>query len=365
MQKALCFIVISILLSGSIGIASANNMEPAITGECVNNLKYVSPTGVEETDLNMLISYGPFKGYSFPQMGTIAPNKTIIYDSVLRQCIECTSDVSNNAGSPSDICKPSVILHSGDEVLITGISSKYIVGPTDDKYFFVLGNGMGLVSTRDIILENAIDKPAFVSLNNIFTVIKTPVDGLYSYLWLRTKEGKFVFLSPMAWDILFTFDVPTGLLLQYRFTFIPISWSKDERYMFVELTGKLMKPDGSSIEFSKDKYSSPVWHGDTLFLRGTGIDDAVYALNLNDMKIRKFLDISDGRRRDTYLDSIMTSRAIEIRDGHVTALFERLDDSPPPDVVESGCMTVEVTADMKGEIINKQIYRELCDEETL
>jgi hypothetical protein len=109
---------------------------------------------------------------------------------------------------------------------------------------------------------------------------------------------------------------------------------------------------------------SPVWVGDTLFLRGRAEHDAVYSLNPATKELKKFLDIPDGKgisdvREETTEEAgeetslFVCGEPIKEENGQLKIIFKRVSDKP----ITAGkpIMLIDVTADKSGKIIKKQI----------
>jgi len=279
-----------------------------------------------------------FAGITLPQEGIVAVEKAELYDeSYLRK------------GE----------LPRGKTLQIQGIYDRALKKNDHSPYefLFVLDKKKGLINIRDVILKMSYGSPAFLSPAKKIQIIKNPIAHLleerpksmarHFSLWLKAEGREPLFLGNYA-------ERQAEDLSKL------VSWSPDERYLFVPFLRKVLSADGSMVLVLNDSYTSPVWYEETLFLRGRGEDDAVYSLNLKTKEFKKFLDLSEGLR---FLDTVKGELAVwepaKIEKGMIKAKFTRIDLHPAEK--DRHCMTLEVTADQYGNILNKSMNWDSCN----
>jgi len=293
--------------------------------------------------------YSAFQGIDFPVKGIIIANKSVLY--------------------ATDLYHKKRELLKGEKVTITGASDKKLEKDYKSDSFYILEGGQELLNTKDVILESRYEKPAYVSPKKIFRVIKNPVAEDKFSLWLYLNNKDPILLAKVRavqshehnGEAVFGITV-NDLYDDNSENYIPVTWSPDERYMFVNYSGEIYTPDGKSIKLSDKVYSSPVWHNNLLYLRGTGEDDAVYTFDPTTREFRKFLDVSGGERKagEPILGRIKIWWPVQIKGKTMEVHFERYNKQAKDE--DEGCMTIDVTADMNGKIVKKKKEIHVCED---
>lgn len=293
--------------------------------------------------------YSAFQGIAFPAKGIINAKKSVLY--------------------AVDLYHKGRELLKGESVTIIGLFDKKLEKDYKSDFFYILEGEKELLNTKDVILESRYENPTYVSPKKKYRVVKNPVSNEEFHLWLRLDKKDLVHLAKASIipeidpddnssKSIAINDVYYEVFGKYN----PVSWSSDERHMFVDYSKEIYTPDGKSIKLSGKTYSSPIWHENLLFLRGTGKDDAVYTFNLNTREFRKFLDVSDGERKDmdSRVDTIKTWSPVKIRGNTMEVIFQRHNKEPKN--IDEGCMMIEVIADMNGKIVKKKKEIYVCED---
>jgi Flp pilus assembly protein TadD len=273
----------------------------------------------------------------FPQKGMVVAERADIYDYSYRKI--------------GGLSKDEVIHMSGihDRTVRRSDRSPYVL-----FYRLSLNGKNGLIPANAVVLESTYNHIEYISPSGRIQIVRNPVilfsekmlPVTHFSLFLKVGGRRLVLLGPCEEG-------------EARRGKEPICWSPDERYLFVESASKVFLCDGSMIAALTGIYTSPVWHGDMLLLRGSAEDDAVYALELETRAFKKFLDISEGLRfSDLNKDVNKKWDRVQIEKGLIKARFERIDLHPP----DRGkhCMTIEVTVDQRGKIIDKDTKWDFC-----
>ncbi len=293
--------------------------------------------------------YSAFQGIGFPTKGIVVANKSILY--------------------ALDLHHKKRELPKGERVTITGLFDKKLEKEDKSDFFYILEGEQELLNTKDVILESRYENPAYLSPNKKFRVVKNPIAEDKFYLWLRLDNKDPILLAKVRAVQSYEHNGVTvfGITVNDLYddvseNYIPVTWSRDERYMFVNYSGEIYTPDGKTIKLSSKIYSSPIWHNNLLFLRGTGEDDAVYTFNLDTREFRKFLDVSGGERKgaEPILGRIKIWPPVQIKGNTMEIYFERNNKQAKNE--DEDCMTIDVTADMNGKIIKKKKNVFMCNE---
>jgi tetratricopeptide (TPR) repeat protein len=309
----------------------------------ISHIYFLKGILLSKVDTSRFFSkYSAFQGIGFPTKGIVIAGKSVLY--------------------AMDLYHKGRELLKGDGVTIVGLFDKKLEKDYKNDFFYILEGGKELLNTRDVILESRYENPTYVSPKKRFQVVKNPVSGDEFHLWLRLDKKDLIHLAKVS--IIPEIDPDddrsnksisiNDVYYEVHGKYNPVSWSPDERYLFVECTGEVFTPEGKSIKLSSETYSSPLWHGNLLFSRGVGKDDAVYMFDLNTKEFRKFLDIPDGERKrgDVRVSNIRTWLPVEIKNNTMKIIFERYNKKAKN--IDEGCMMIEVIADMNGKIIKKK-----------
>ena len=257
-------------------------------------------------------------------------------------------------------------LNAEKTIVVRGIFDALILNDKTGvmNYYYRIDDNK-LVSSRDILMQT-FSESSSGSPGATVNIISNPVgfyaeDGGYQFdLWLKTGEGY-------------------NYLAESRIGKNAAAVSSSSSYFFIkkyENGGvKVYSSAGDQLwdgESSSPALYSPVWVGDTLFLRGRAEYDAVYSLNPATKELKKFLDIPDGKGiadvrdemtdeagEETYL--FVCGEPIREANGLLKIMFTRVGEKPK--TTGKPIMLIDVTADKGGKIISKQILRWISFEE--
>ncbi len=264
--------------------------------------------------------------------------------------------------------KRSGELNAGQTIEVRGIFDTLMLNDkTGAMNYYYRFDDNKLVSSRDILLRT-FSEPSAGSLGATFRIISNPVgyieeDGSFQYgLWLKTG-GNYKYLGDSSVGNSASSASSTG---SYFF----IKQHENGAIKVYSSTGDQLWDAGTA---SPALYS-PVWVGDTLFLRGRAEYDAVYSLNPVTKELKKFLDIPDGKGisdvrdetteeagEETFL--FVRGEPIKEENGLLKIIFKRVSDKPM--TKSKPIMLIDVTADKTGKIIKKQITGWLSFEELI
>ncbi|MEE9615009.1 MAG: tetratricopeptide repeat protein [Thermodesulfobacteriota bacterium] len=311
--------------------------------EAMKGFKRLKAEIEDDVDTTSLLTdqHSAFSGLKFPQKGIVGTEGASTYYISLI---------------------PKGTLSAGSELSIAYIYDRRLKRDYRDyNYYYVLDDKKTLVNARDVIPLSVYENPAYISPKEKIEVIKVPVSANLQptedewstpryYLWLKTDDKKMVLLD------------------KHLYGDLPVSWSPDERYLFVDRTGTVFSSDGSRewhlknpgpppssglspLAFYTDDYTSPVWHNGSLYLRGIGPDDRVYSFNPETGKFKIFLEVDYGKVADLNSCGIMAWDSIEVEGGTIKARFYREDPSPPDK--DKDILLLDLIADESGNIVEE------------